>query len=549
MASPLDCVVIGYNDTDFEGLLERHEPFQAISGGYRHLIANSVMIGGRRLKYFDVLNAARRSAGIRGDSLHVAKMPNLGVHYLVSFLRGQGLRAEYVNFFNDEKSHLRDLLEQRPNVVALTTTFYFESQPIRDVVDFIREHATDVRVVVGGPHVFNICTDHAIGAQDRIFDEMNADVYVFDSQGELTLSQLCHEVRSAHPNLSRVPNLVFRTSEGCYERSTRSIESNPMDSSAVNWRHFEADSLLPTIQTRTARSCAYKCAFCRYPLMAGGLDLMSLEAVERELDYLREIGVTYLLFIDDTFNIPQKRFKDLCRLMIRKDYRFKWFSYFRCANADRECFDLMSQAGCAGVFLGIESGDDAVLGAMNKVATVAKYRDGIRELNTRDIITHASFIVGYPSETEQSAANTLAFIDEAKPTFYCLETFFYDPKVPIAEKAARYGLTGRGYAWSHNTMDWRRASDIVEDGYRQLNDSIVLPLYSFDLWSLAYLLGRGFPLDQIKEFLSLTSRLLVDGLASSAPTPPAVDLSRLAAVFASADDTASSHRRAPASHA
>ena len=50
------------------------------------------------------------------------------------------------------------------------------------------------------------------------------------------------------------------------------------------------------VQLRTARSCAYKCAFCRYPVLAGDLNLMSLAAVERELTYLKETGVTHLLF-------------------------------------------------------------------------------------------------------------------------------------------------------------------------------------------------------------------------------------------------------------
>ena len=32
----------------------------------------------------------------------------------------------------------------------------------------------------------------------------------------------------------------------------------------------------------------------------------------------------------------------ICRLMIRKKYGFRWFSYFRCANADEEAFDLIA---------------------------------------------------------------------------------------------------------------------------------------------------------------------------------------------------------------
>jgi p-methyltransferase len=512
MPRVIDCVVVGYNDLAFDDLLERTRPSRTYSGGYRHLIVNSVPFRGRRVKYFDLLNASVETAtGVRGR-YHVAKMPNLGVCYLVNFLRRQGLEAEFVNFFNDEREHFRDLLSQSPVTVAITTTFYFEAQPIREIVRFVREHSPATKVVVGGPHVFNICSDYPADAWDALLREMEADLFVFDSQGELTLARLCQDLRRANPEPGRVPNVIHRTADDTFEWSAREIENNEMNQVAVDWNWFDRRFLTPTVQTRTARSCAYKCAFCRYPVMAGGLDLASLDTIERELDCLARAGVRNLLFTDDTFNIPLKRFKDICRLMTRKGYGFNWYSYFRCANADDECFDLMAGSGCAGVFLGIESGDDRVLKEMNKVATTAKYLRGVTELNARNIMTYASFIVGYPSETDESAENTIAFIEEAKPTFYCLETFFYDPKVPIATRANEFGLKGAGYSWTHQSMDWRRASEIVEQGYRRITQSRVVPLYSFDLWSIAYLLGQGFTRAQVDDFLKIASGLLVRGV-------------------------------------
>jgi radical SAM PhpK family P-methyltransferase len=532
MSASIDCVVVGYNDTNFDDLLARNEPFRDRSGGYRHLIANSAMLERRRLKYFDLLNLARSRAGLGPSRLHVAKMPNLGVYYLVSYLRRLGLGVEYVNFFNDEQDHFRDLLSTSPGAVAITTTFYFEAEPICEIIDFVRQHSPQTKTIVGGPHVFNICSDHPIDVQDTLFREIGADVYVFDSQGELTLTRLCIELRTANPRFELIPNVIVKEDDGTFRRSSRAVENNDLNVNAIDWSQFDSEVLRPTVQTRTARSCAYKCAFCRYPIMAGNLDLMSLDSIERELDYLDRVGIRHVLFIDDTFNVPVQRFKEICRLMIRKQYGFRWFSYFRCANADDECFDLMAAAGCMGVFLGIESGDDRILKAMNKVASVEKYMKGIRELNARDIITYASFIVGHPPETDETAANTLAFIESAKPTFYCLETFFFDPKVPIGSRSAEFGLTGSGYAWRHHTMGWRRASDIVEHGYRTLTGSTVLPLYGFDLWSLAYLMAQGISREQLTAFLRLASKLMVDSLASDGKAP-GIDLDQLANVFAS----------------
>jgi p-methyltransferase len=531
MAEIIDCVVVGYNDTRFSDLLGRTEPSKAVSGGYQHLLACSIAFRGERVKYPELLNATLEAATGMPSRFHVGRMPNLGVITLVSFLRRRGLRAELVNFYNEDRETFRQLLASRPNAVAITTTFYFESQPIREIVDFVREHSPSTRVIVGGPHIFNLCTDHPPRLQDVLFREMGADIFVFDSQGELTLSRICQALRAPRPDLSGIPNVIHTTDGGAtFVRGGREVENNDMEANPIDWSSFDPSFLAPTVQTRTAISCAYKCAFCRYPVMAGALKVAGVETVERELRYLHSIGVTHLLFIDDTFNIPRERFKQICRMMIRNQFGFRWFSYFRCANADAECFDLMAESGCAGVFLGIESGDDRVLKAMNKIATVDKYRDGIRRLNERGIISYASFIIGHPGETEETARNTLAFIDETRPTFYCLETFFFDPKVPVAARAAEFGLTGRAYAWKHAGMDWRQASELVAEGYRTIRNSTVVPLYSFDLWSIAYLMGQGVPLEQIRSFLAIAAEMLVEGIDGHTPYYPEQE-ERLVSVF------------------
>jgi radical SAM PhpK family P-methyltransferase len=516
MGTHLDCVVVGYNDVSIAELVEQAAVYKDFSGTYRHLLANTVPLNGRRVKYPTLFNHALELATGKPASYNVAKVPNLGACYLASFLRRRGLNAEVVNFFNDDKDLLAQLLDESPSTVAITTTYYFDAGPVREIVDFIRSRNSDTKIVVGGPHIFNVCSDYPEGGQDKQFQAMGADIYVFDSQGELTLARICAELRKASPALDTIPNLTYTTDQKTFRRTPREVEGNDMDVEAVDWSSFSPGFLAPVVQIRTARSCAFKCSFCRYPVVAGALNLTSLNVLEHELNYLKSIGVTHLLIIDDTFNIPEPRFKEVCRMMIRNRYDFQWFSYFRCANADDESFDLLAQAGCKGVFLGIESADKKVLRTMNKGATPEKYAYGLKKLHEQGIITYASFIIGHPGETEESAQNTLNFVRETSPTFYSFETFFYDKKVPIGQKAAEFNLTGNAYSWKHATMDWRRASEIVEEGYRTIAESSVLPLHGFDLWSIGYLMAHGFTQEQLSQFLRVASRSLVENLDGQA---------------------------------
>jgi hypothetical protein len=61
-------------------------------------------------------------------------------------------------------------------------------------------------------------------------------------------------------------------------------------------------------------------------------------------------------------------------------------------------------------------------------------------------------------------------------------------------------------------MDWRKAAELVQLGYRSIRGSTVLPLYSFDLWSFAYLLGTGIDEVQLTRFLRAAAGLMVDSM-------------------------------------
>jgi p-methyltransferase len=245
--------------------------------------------------------------------------------------------------------------------------------------------------------------------------------------------------------------------------------------------------------------------------MAGKHVTASEDPLVLEMRYLKERGVRSILFVDDTFNVPLPRFKSLLRKMIAERFDFRWVSFFRCSNADDEAFDLMKASGCLGVFLGIESGDQRILNAMNKSAKLERYRHGIGRLNELDIATFGAFIVGFPSETDESARNTLEFIQSTRPTFFTPQIYYHDLRSPIHKKAKEYGITSSGYSWNHNGMDWRKASEWVLRIIRDSPDSTPIPLYSMSLWGILYLYERGFSIDFQRKFGNIAREMLVAG--------------------------------------
>lgn len=513
MSSNLDCVVIGYNEVPFADYERFLLTYGEDAEAYRDLKFSFVDLGNKKLDYVGLMNhVASLAKGDNGnspvmDTFKSGDIPNLAAAYLTTFLRRKGFQACYINLFQYQKDRLIEYLEQDPLCVAITTTFYVVNLPVHEMVKFIRQYNSKVKIVVGGPLVSNHNRNYQGDALKAALDDMGADIYVVEGQGELTLAQIVACLKEGG-DLSKVPNLIY-FNDGTLTRTKTVSENNSLDENAIDWRGFPDEHLGPTIQTRTARSCAFKCSFCNYPGRAGALTLASIDTIEKELNSLRELGnVRNAVFIDDTFNVPFPRFKEICRMMIRNKYNLNWFSYFRCSNSDEEAIQLMAESGCKGVFLGVESGSPSILVNMNKSATIEKYHQGIEWLRKYGILTFASMITGFPGETTATVNESIDFIRQTKPDYYRSQMWYCEPGTPIENQREHYKIEGEGFVWSHSTMDSLEAMDHINRMFLTIKESIWLPQWSFDFWIIPYLIGKGISTGQFREFMAQAHNML-----------------------------------------
>jgi anaerobic magnesium-protoporphyrin IX monomethyl ester cyclase len=507
MTYGLDCVVIGYNEGDFDDYRVMCESAGPGTPEYQIMRCEHLLVDGQPMPWLDAFSRLRNRADAGTGRYHVAEVFNLAALYLTSYLRKQGLGAEPVSLFSGEQGRLAELLAERPTVVAITTTFYVNILPVGPVVDLVRQLSPSSHIVVGGPLIDTLCRSGITGTVQDFFFAMGADSYIQESQGEHSLARLCHAVRDG-ADLATVDNLIC-CQDGQWVRTRRRPENNNLDECSIDWAAFTPELIGVTAQVRTARSCAFKCSFCDYPSRAGALATASVDTVRGELRALADLGVRNVVFVDDTFNVPPMRFKQLCKMMIQEDLGLRWYSYFRCSNArDEEAFDLAARSGCAGVFLGIESGDGEILAAMHKLAQDSQYRTGIARLKERGITTFASVIVGFPGETEKSVANTIDFLNETAPDMWRAQAWWANPRSPVYQQRELLGIQGGGYAWSHFTMSSAQAAALTDEMFDAVTESVWLPLYDFDFWSLPYLEGKGVGHQELRRLLRLSQQVM-----------------------------------------
>jgi radical SAM superfamily enzyme YgiQ (UPF0313 family) len=528
----IDCLIIGQNDPDFANHIKTIRfTFGAQSAAYQDQDLTFITYKGKPYRPLDLINLINQDQLEKPLSNLDFLWPTIAV--LGSFLVKHGMSFDYVNQFRYEKDLLRSkLLTQQYRVIAISTTLYVTDTPIREIVGFIRKYSPDALIIVGGPYIKNRLVDGAPAQIDREFEAIGADLYVNNSEGQMTLVRTIECLRDGR-SLEQIENLVWsrrlrkQTPTPDADRPHRSpievdvieetrahvneqryftfnphkVEDNPLEENPIDLALFRSDDLNRFFSLSTAKSCPYACLFCGFPSRAGEYRFIDVARVENYLDRLRDIGVDTLTFLDDTFNVPKTRFKEILRMMIRNGYNFRWNSFYRSDQGDQETIELMAASGCEGVFLGIESASDQMLQKMNKTSRRKHYAAAIPLLRKNGIYTHANFIVGFPGETAETVQETLAFVKEYRPDTYKAQLWYADNTSPVWKKKDELKIQGMGFSWSHETMDSTEAARWVDYIYEQVTDSAFLPQEGFGMWSIFYLQRQGMSRRQVLSFL------------------------------------------------
>ena len=431
----------------------------------------------------------------RRNLLNIWNLPGMNSIHLPNYLLRCGIKTKVINNLDAEWDVFRNSYEasEIPPLVGISTTFYLSYSEVCRIVKKIRKHYPDVTIVLGGAFV----NAQFINGDVRNFEKLmrkygiNYILHAFNS--EIDLRDLIRNIKRGK-GVDKIRNLAYIErgdfSKGSF-RSTKARWNKPiLEETLVPLDKLDTSFINHTVQMRTSYGCPFSCSFCSYPKMAREFHLRTPESVERDIASVLKIpGVNTIIFIDDTFNVPNTRFKEICRLFCK--YDFEWFSFLRVQFVDEETVRLMKDSGCKGVYLGIESANDLILENMNKKATRSQFIKGLNLLKKYDIISLGAFIIGFPGETGKSIQENIEFIESNGMDFYTLKEFYYMKHTSIYEERDKFGLSGIGSDWKHDTMDYKTAYRKKIEMFKTIENSVFIDADT-NLWYLAYLYDQGY---------------------------------------------------------
>lgn len=301
---------------------------------------------------------------------------------------------------------LPGLLSDSPDFVGISITATSQIIPGLTLAGVIKKANPNVHLTIGGS-IFTRLVENLMRT-DSLFS-LADDFVVFE--GEHALLELIGQLEGKR-DFSKVPNLVYRKNGSTavnpfYVEKVNALPTPDYDGFPLDL-YLSPELVLPI---PFSRGCYYKkCAFCALTVDHKTFRQRHPERMVEDLRILSQKYQTpYFFFTDECLgHAPTKR---LCTRLIESGLDLKWTCEMRFEkNLSRELLRLMADAGCLKIVFGLESFNQRVLDLMKKGIKRGDVRRIMDDCLDLEIAVHCYIIVGFPTEMEEEAWETVNFI-------------------------------------------------------------------------------------------------------------------------------------------
>jgi anaerobic magnesium-protoporphyrin IX monomethyl ester cyclase len=347
----------------------------------------------------------------------------LGLLYLSSALRQAGHEVRLS--IASEQDPVAAARAWKPDVVGYSV--YTGSQAYYRDLNLRIKHAVDVVSVFGGPHPTYF---------PEFIEEPGVDA-VCIGEGEGAMLDLAHALQRGQ-QLTGIENWWFKRDGGEIERNPVRAAVDNLDAIAFPDREllFEADEFTRQSGIKhfiTSRGCPYDCTYCFNHALAEvyrgkgkRLRQMSVDKVVEEVRWVQQrYSMQFVVFLDDLFIVYERWLEELAAKFPR-EVGLPFFCNVRANLVTPKKIDLLKQAGCVSVGMGLETGNPALRNQILKRnmsdAQIIEASTVIRGAGIELLTTN---MLGLPGGTLANDFETLALNHACKPAY--ANAFLYQP--------------------------------------------------------------------------------------------------------------------------
>jgi anaerobic magnesium-protoporphyrin IX monomethyl ester cyclase len=272
-------------------------------------------------------------------------------------------------------------------------------------------HEVDPKIttLIGGPHP-TFMYDEILSTEGNTAD------FVIRGEGEVTLVDLM--AKAPLGQAADVKGIAF-LKDGAVVATPQREHIADLDQLEVAWDlldwedyHYNVEPWGRMASVLTSRGCMMGCSFCSQRLFWRGewraRDPRKVVAEIRRL--VEDYKVEFITLIDAYPTRDRERWIQILDLLIEAQLPVHLLIETRVEDIirDADILDKYHDAGIIHVYLGAETSTDDMLASLNKGTTTDQNKQAVDLLKAHDIMIEASFMIGFPKETQESIKVTIA---------------------------------------------------------------------------------------------------------------------------------------------
>ncbi|HBG07060.1 MAG TPA: B12-binding domain-containing radical SAM protein [Geobacter sp.] len=409
----------------------------------------------------------------------VGTWPPLHLAYLAGAATETGHEAKIFDAMNKKLSFVeirQEIESYQPDIVMtldyLPVTGAISTATVPDalkIMNIAKEINPAIVTLLGGPHP-------SFMFEEILEDETNLVDYILKGEPEQTLKQL----------LAAIPEGTAKSVKGIAYREDGKVLTNgnqphivDLDSLRPAWHLLDWDDYQYLVEPfgrmasiLTSRGCDMDCAFCSQRMFwREDWRCRKPENVIEEMVHLIDTyNIKFFTLIDPYPTKHRDRWELYLDLLIEKQLGVHLLIETRVEDIIRDA-DILHKyrdAGIIHVYLGAESAEKDVLNSLSKGTSFEQNKQALDLLREAQIITEASFMIGFPTETWDSIENTIESAKYLNPDIAVFPVVTPFPFTPIYKD-----MKDRIRVWDYSK--YNLVTPIVEP-YNMTMDEIVQAL-------------------------------------------------------------------------
>lgn len=417
----------------------------------------------------------------------------LGLAYIAAVLEENDIDVNILDMkvtnmnLNDYR---KMLVKTEPEIVGITSMTINAPDAI-EIAKATKQENKDITTVIGGVHA-------TFMYDDILMKYPEVDIVV-RFEGEYTMLDLIKCLES-DGDLKSIQGIAYSDVKGKLVVTPTRPKIENLDELPMPARHLLPMELYKTYVDKanrgftliTSRGCPFHCIFCSTSIFHGPkVRMHSVKRVVDEMEYLvQNYNTRHVSFADDLFTLNRRRVMEICNEILERGLDVRWGCLSRVDTVDLELLTMMKKAGCDSIFFGVESVSQKVLDKIRKGFTVEQAKKALKFAKQAGMRVVASFIVGLPGETLESALQILPFLTETRPDLVGIHALSPFPGTEIYEHPERYGIKILHREWNKYDL----ISPTTETEYLSAKDLVYLQLKLLK----DYVMSLGMQLEEVK---------------------------------------------------